>query len=299
MLINSENLDIFFHGAKTAFNEAFRTAQPVWPSFGMRVPSAKQAEVHAWLGQWPRLKKWVGTRQYEKLIAHDYTIVNEDFESTIKLNKNDIIADTYGLFMPLARMLGGAVAAHPDELMGELIRQGNRQTCFDGQNFFDSDHPTDSVGTQSNLDGNNADDVRWMLVGMSMGMGTGVRPFVYQLWQPYEFYPIQDLMNDSMLRQIKEFEFGTDGSSNAGYGLWQLAYGSTNDITEARFNTAYAAMQTFKGEGDRPLGVMPRYIVCAPAQRAAAKRIVLPYQAGGASNPNADIVEVIVNPYMA
>ena len=299
MLINSENLDIFFHGAQTAFNEAFRSATPVWPRFGMRVPSMKKAEVHAWLGQWPRLREWVGTRAYQKLIAHDYTITNKDFETTIKISKNDIIGDTYGLFTPLARMLGGAVAAHPDELMGNLIKQGNRQTCFDGQYFFDSDHPVDGVGTISNLDGNNADNIKWMLIGMSTGLGSEVMPFLYQLWQPYEFYSLSDLMNEPMLRAIKEFEFGTDGSSNAGYGLWQLAYGSTHDITEARFNTAYARMQTFKGEGDRPLGVMPRYIVCEPSQRAAASQIVLPYKPGGASNPNTNIVEVIVNPYMA
>ena len=295
MLINSENLEIFFYGGKTEFNDAFHAHPMVWTDFAMRVTSGKQAEVHAWLGQWPTLKEWIGTRVYEKLRAHKYTIVNKDYESTVTLLRNDILADNLGVFMPLARMLGGAVAAHPDVLMGGLIKKGNRQTCFDGQNFFDSDHPVDGVGTVSNLDGDNSADIKWMLIGDTMG----IKPFVYQIWQSYEFVSLEDLWNEQMLRTIKEFHFGTDGSSAAGYGLWQLAYGSTSAITTAKFEAAYAAMQSFKGEGGRPLGVMPKCIVCAPDQRAAANKVVQPLVNGGESNPNAGLVEVKVNPYMA
>ena len=193
-----------------------------------------------------------------------------------------------------AKSLGRAVADLPDRLMADLIKKGNCQTCFDSQFFFDSDHPVDSVGTISNLDGNNTDDIKWMLVADDMC----VKPFVYQVWQPYDLYAMEDLWNEKMLRTIKEFHFGTDGSSAAGYGLWQLAYGSTNAITTARFDTAYAAMQSFKGEGGNPLGVRPKYLVVAPNERAAAMKIVQPLVAGGESNPNANLVEVVVNEYL-
>ena len=78
---------------------------------------------------------------------------------------------------PGPKALGRAVADHPDRLIADLILKGNRQTCYDGQFFFDSDHPVDGVGTVSNLDGNNTDNIKWMLVADSMG----VMPFVYQV----------------------------------------------------------------------------------------------------------------------
>ena len=295
MLVNSQNLQLFFDGAQTAFNEAFRTHPSRWPTFGMSVTSMGESEVYAWLGQFPQLKEWVGTRTYERLLTHRYTIQNKDYETTITLLRNQVRADKQGLFMVQAKSLGRAVADLPDRLMADLIKMGNRQTCFDGQFFFDADHPVDGVGTVSNLEGNNTDDIKWMLVADDMG----VKPFVYQVWQPYDLYSMEDLWNERMLRTIKEFHFGTDGSSAAGYGLWQLAYGSTTDITTAKFETAYAAMQTFKGEGGAPLGVRPKYLIVAPAQRAAAKKIMQPLVAAGESNPNSDLVEVVVNEYLA
>lgn len=294
MLVNSENLQLFFDGAQTAFNDAFRTHPARWPAFGMSVTSMRESEVYAWLGQFPQLKEWVGTRTYERLLTHRYTITNRDYESTITLTRNQVLADAMGLFSVLARALGKAVGEHPDRLLAELIKTGNRQTCFDGQNFFDTDHPVDGQGTASNLEGNNSDDIKWMLVADSVG----VKPFIYQIWQPYDLYSLEDLWNEKMLRPLKEFHFGTDGSSAAGYGLWQLAYGSTTTITTAKFEAAYAAMQTYKGEGGAPLGIMPKTLIVAPDQRAAAKKIMQPLVAGGESNPNADLVEVVVNEFL-
>ena len=88
MLVNSQNLQLFFDGAQTAFNEAFREHPARWPMFGMRVQSRSESETYAWLGQFPQLKEWVGTRTYERLLTHRYTIENVDYETTITLLRN-------------------------------------------------------------------------------------------------------------------------------------------------------------------------------------------------------------------
>ena len=296
MQVNSQNLQLFFEGGSTAFNEAFRTADTRWPNFAMPVPTSGEAETYAWFGQFPRLEEWVGTRVYQRLLTHRYTITNIDYQSTITLTRNQVLADKMGMFSILSAELGAAAAALPDERLATLIKQGNRMTCYDGQYFFDTDHPVDGQANVSNLDGDNASDIKWMLVGTSGS--SRVLPFVWQNWQPYDMYSIEDLWNEQMLRAIKEFHFGTDGSSAAGYGLWQLAYGSTNAITTAKFETAYAAMQKFMGEGGRPLAIRPRRLIVAPDQRAAAMKIMQPLVNGGESNPNANLVDVVVNEYL-
>ena len=37
--------------------------------------------------------------------------------------------------------MGRAAATHPDELVFETVANGFTEECFDGQPFFDTDHP--------------------------------------------------------------------------------------------------------------------------------------------------------------
>ena len=37
--------------------------------------------------------------------------------------------------------MGRASAVHPDELVFALLKNAHATLCYDGQNFFDNDHP--------------------------------------------------------------------------------------------------------------------------------------------------------------
>lgn len=58
-----------------------------------------------------------------------------------------------------------------------------------------------------------------------------IRPFVFQLREKAKLVAL-DRENDENVFMRKEYLYGVDGRYNAGYGLWQLAYGSTGEEAE-------------------------------------------------------------------
>ncbi|MDT4843728.1 Mu-like prophage major head subunit gpT [compost metagenome] len=100
-------------------------------------------------------------------------------------------------------------------------------------------------------------------------------------------------MNDEIL-------WGTDGRCNAGFGLWQLAFGSKASLTGDNFDAAMAAMMGFKNDAGSPLGIVPDLLVTGPKNRAKAKAVLdVMFKEGGASNPNYQEVDLLVTPWLA
>jgi len=62
-----------------------------------------------------------------------------------------------------------------------------------------------------------------------------------------------------------EYLYGVRARVNAGYGLWQLAFGSKADLTAANYAAARAAMMDFRADGERVLGVRPTTLVVPPS----------------------------------
>jgi len=58
------------------------------------------------------------------------------------------------LLLPKHNKAGAVVRLWPDDLLTTLLQTGESSLCFDGQNFFDPNHPIDkrnpALGTQSN-----------------------------------------------------------------------------------------------------------------------------------------------------
>ncbi|HWQ09628.1 MAG TPA: Mu-like prophage major head subunit gpT family protein, partial [Holophaga sp.] len=141
MIINQGNLSNLFTGFKASFNEGFRSAQPLWNLVATPVPSTTKSETYSWLGQFPRLREWIGDRQVKNISQSGYAITNKKFESTISVKRDDIEDDQYGVYSPLFKEMGYAAATHPDELVFGLLLLGFASLCYDGQYFFDTDHP--------------------------------------------------------------------------------------------------------------------------------------------------------------
>lgn len=56
-----------------------------------------------------------------------------------------------------------------------------------------------------------------------------LKPFIYQLRKKIKFVSLtKDTDENVFLRD--EYLYGADGRSNAGYGFWQMAYGSTGEV---------------------------------------------------------------------
>ncbi len=155
MDITPAAINAMFYGFNTAWQAGFDEASPWANRISTQMPSSGEREVYAFRSQMPRMKKWLGERQVERLAAHSYQIINNDYEVTIEVPRNKIEDDSYSVFTLDFRGSGSMVAKWPDDMLFELLQNAEATLCYDGNNFFDSSHPFDpydpSKGTYSNL----------------------------------------------------------------------------------------------------------------------------------------------------
>lgn len=141
LLVNKETIGNVFISLKTTFNNAFAAAPSVWQKIAMKVTSTTGQNDYAWLSKFPKMRKWIGDKVVKSLEAYKYTIVNDDFEATVEVDRNDIEDDNLGIYGPQAQMAGESAAQLPDEIVIGLANNGFTALCYDGQYFFDTDHP--------------------------------------------------------------------------------------------------------------------------------------------------------------
>lgn len=141
MLINASNLTAIFINLKTTFNKAFDAAPTLWEKTTMRVQSTGAQNDYAWLSRFPRMRKWIGDKVIKSLEAYKYTVVNDDWEATIEVDRNDIEDDQIGIYGPQAQEAGWSAKQLPDEIDAELKNNAFATQCYDGQYFYDTDHP--------------------------------------------------------------------------------------------------------------------------------------------------------------
>lgn len=141
MFINKDNVSGLFISLKTIFNNAFAATPTVWQRIAMRVPSTAGQNDYAWLSKFPRMRKWIGEKSIKSLEGAKYTIVNDDWEATIEVDRNDIKDDNMGIYGPQAQMAGDSAKQLPDEIVMDLANNSMVTICYDGQYFIDVDHP--------------------------------------------------------------------------------------------------------------------------------------------------------------
>lgn len=187
MIINSQNLDTAFRGWKTTFYDAFAAGETQSQRIAMTVPSSTREEAYGFLGQFPQLREWVGDRVVKDIQAHGFTITNLKFESTVSIKREDYADDRFGVFKPMFAEMGHQAKVHPDELIFSLLAEGETTLCYDGQNFFDTDHPSvDKAGaatTVSNILDPTGTDTPWYLFDTSRP----IKPMIWQEREDYEF----------------------------------------------------------------------------------------------------------------
>jgi phage major head subunit gpT-like protein len=296
-IINGEVLAAATTGFQTRFNEAFDQAVSQFDQVSMTVPSSTASETYAWLGKSSRFREWLGERVIQALSAYGYVILNKRFESTIGVNADDIRDDKIGVYAPLFSQLGFDAKTHPDELVFPLLPAGFAAKCYDGQFFFDTDHPVlDANGVAqsvSNFGGGSG--TPWYLLDTRRP----IRGLIFQQREEYSFQALQDPKDPNVFWK-NQFVFGATGRGNAGYGLWQMAYGSKVALDSAGYTAARAAMMSFKADNGKPLGIVPNLLVVPPSLENAALEVVKVQRlANGGDNPMYGTAVVLVSPWLA
>lgn len=109
--------------------------------------------VYAWMGQLQPFREWIGQRAVTGLKSHSYTIALKQYELTVGVDEN--MLDDAKLITEQAILQGMAEEAAylPRKLIIDVLINGTSLRAYDGQNFFDTDHPQDpsgAAGSQAN-----------------------------------------------------------------------------------------------------------------------------------------------------
>ena len=296
MIINSANLNKIRTGFKSLYDSAFGKVDTDWQKLAMIVNSTSADMKYGWLGKTTKFREWIGERVYQNLKSHDFTIKNKDFENTVTVDRNEIKDDNLGQYSVWFSQLGQDAGNHPAELLYKLIKDGFTSLCYDGQYFFDTDHPViDANGvTQSVSNFGGGAGNAWYLLDTSKV----VKPFIYQKREEYQFVA-QDDPDDPRSFNNKEFVYGVDGRGNVGYGLWQLAYASKQALTGDNYGAGRTAMMSITSDNGQPLGILPDILLVGPSNDKAAREIAnAERNAAGATNVWKGTVEVMVVPWL-
>lgn len=268
MIINATNLSNIYVGLSTVFNAAFQSAETWYERLAMTVPSSGRSLDYKFLLDFPMVQEWVGDRIIRSLPAEAWQVVNKDYEATIEIDRNDIDDDQIGLYNPLVSALAFEAKKHRDILIADLITAGGAAggECYDGQYFFDTDHPVGS-STDSNYDAGAS--TAWYLFDISRP----IKPFIFQLRKEVELVRM-DKPDDENAFMRKAFRYGVDARYRAAYGLWQLAYKSTQALTATYYANARAAMMDIENADGRKLGIRPTLMVVPPSLEGTARELL-------------------------
>jgi phage major head subunit gpT-like protein len=297
-VITAEILQALNTGVKKNFQDGYAQmrAGAFWDQVATLVPSTTASNTYGWLGDFPQLREWVGDRVVKDIKESGYSIANKLFEATLGVQRTQIEDDQFGHYSPIAKSMGQEAAQHPDRLLQALITGAGAALCYDGQYFFDTDHPVaanaDGTGAVTSVSNVVAGaNPAWYLLDCSKVL----KPFIFQERTKPELEMKFDPSTSDSVFKSDRFEWGIRYRCAVGFGFWQLARKSQATLDAAAFTAGRQAMRELKGDGGRPLGIVPNILMVPPALEAAADAIVnVRTLAGGGDNPNFGKAKVVV-----
>ncbi len=299
MDVTTDNLNKLRVGFSGAMKRGLGQAAASWPRVATKVPSSTKEQRYGWMGKVPNVREWIGPRVIQNISESDYSIKERPWELTIGVDRDDIETDNLGIYAPLFEEMGLSTGAHPDQLVFALLVAGFATNCYDGQYFFDVDHPVLDVDGVTMLSVANTDGGAgnpWFLLDVSRA----IKPIILQERRGFGDIVARDKVTDDNVFDLNEFRYGVDARYNVGYGFWQFAWGSKQALAAGTYKTARTSLMGMKGDHGRPLGVKPNLLVCGPSNEQAALELLnADRNAAGATNVYKGTAELLVVPWLA
>jgi phage major head subunit gpT-like protein len=88
-------------------------------------------------------REWAGPRNVKDADLTSFFIDSKPWERTIDVPLDDIFARNFAPYVNKIPQLMRAATAHPNILLAALLKGGKTALGWDGQFFFDTDHPVD------------------------------------------------------------------------------------------------------------------------------------------------------------
>lgn len=144
MIVNQATLTAISKSFSKIFNDAKGKVETNFRKVATVIENVKSITVeYAWLGDTPKMREWIGDRVLKDLKAFGYSITKKDYEATIEVSRDAIEYDQLGVVKPRIEQLAHEGDQHYDETLWELVEANT--TCYDGKNFFATDHDIGGV----------------------------------------------------------------------------------------------------------------------------------------------------------
>lgn len=303
MMITAPVLAALMTSFRKEYADGLKMADSQWAKVASKVKSTSKSNTYGWLGQFPQFREWIGDRVIKDMAAHGYQINNKLFESTVGVLRTDIEDDELGAYAMLFQEMGRAAGVHPDELVYALLSQGHLSVCYDGQNFFDDEHPVypkvDGTGTPelvSNQDIPATDPgAAWYLLDTSRA----IKPIIFQERIPADLQQMTK-PDDEQVFTADTYRYGVRARSNVGFSFWQMAFKSQQPLTPENYAKGRQALMSRKADGGRPLGIRPTLLVVPPTHESAGLKVLkAENDAQGATNVYQNSAELLVCPWLS
>lgn len=280
----------------TRFQGALASAQTLWQQIATDVSSGSREQDYGWLLDAPGVREWIGDRVVRELGAAGYTIKNRSWELTIGVDRDDVADDNLGMYSKKIDVMADSTGRHADELVFSTLKAGFASNCYDGQYFFDTDHPIkDANGndtTFANTDGGAG--AAWFVAAT----GAPLLPIVFQNRQGWNFVS-QDSPNSEGVFWQKKFYYGADARYAVGYGLPQLCWGSKQNLDAAHYNTARQAMFAMPRDFGGKMAPRALTVFVGPSNISAVEQVLKAQKlANGADNTNYGTADYRIVPWL-
>jgi phage major head subunit gpT-like protein len=152
MYVNNNTSAAFTTNITGAFyNELENNPAPPWLSKVFKILlSSVPTEIISFVTGIPAMREWLGERRIQSLAAYSVTVTKKDFELTVGVSRDDILFDRFNNIADQIRGMGQAVPRHFVKFFTDLLLGGFTALSYDGQYFFDTDHPNGTGATYSN-----------------------------------------------------------------------------------------------------------------------------------------------------
>lgn len=197
----------------------YPTAEMPWSNFTQEIPSTQRIEVYPLSSAPPRVKKWLGKRNYAEPDLTNYKLENIEFDVSFAFNLRDIEDDAAGNYKSIV----GAAAADVPGYAGREIMKTMRDNgvCFDGSAFFANSH---NLGVGDNLlEYTAAEANTGTHTIISLITNSSMKPV---LWQRRKDKGLRDNMATDA-EESKRLRFWQDLEGAAGLGFWWCAVKTT------------------------------------------------------------------------
>lgn len=292
--INQASIPQFFTMMDAKFNQGLELYKdPAYKFLVKEDPTNKLFDKRVNIMSLPGPRKWENAREYRHMGLTDYTITTDPYELTIEVGEDEWLAGDFDrtslIDVPTAMLERCQQAV--ERAAYAMLPAGVSTVGPDEQFFFDTDHPVKG-GVYSNTMGGAG--VKWYLVNASSAV---YKPVVAKWFRRFRTVSIKDPSHPLVFEQ-KKYAWGVDYRVGFGYGAWQNAVVSGQDLTEDNFQAAWERLMLATDEEGHYLNNKATHLVVPVTLELKASKLFLPTYSGGGDNPLRNKVQVISVPYL-